>query len=88
MADVVVPVAAVEDKLRVPLVDSVVGEMHHYISAIALIWRLVFVSCKAGQSLFVYVHPKRVDAPQENIYPEIELQAVDQIWFLYVLLNN
>lgn len=87
MPDVVISIAVVEHEVRVPLVDGVVGQVHHHIAAVALTWRLVFARRKTSQPVPVHINSQGIDAPQKDIYPEIKFQTVYQKGPLDVFLH-
>lgn len=49
---------------------------------------VVTLSREPGQSLLVYVYSERVDAGDPHIYPQVELEPVNDQRVVYVLADN
>lgn len=68
----------VKDEVRAVLVDGVVGEMHAHLIEIIRPRSDIWFSGEPGQSLFEDVQPKWVGASYQHVYPQIELQPINQ----------
>ena len=62
--------------------------MHTKVIQVALDWALVLFGSKSGETLFVYKTSQRRNSRYKDIYSEIELKAVDQVWLVQIPLRN
>lgn len=77
----------VENELGVVLIYSVVREMHANIVHVILCRGLVLLRCKSAQTLLIQIDAERVDTCDEDIHPEIKLEAFNQIRLMHVTLD-
>jgi hypothetical protein len=80
-------VAGVEDELLVVLVDRVVCEVDVVVFQVLLPSPLVGFGCEPSEPLLVNVDPERVAAVDEDVYPQVELKALDQVRAVEVRLD-
>lgn len=69
--------AGIEDKLLISLVDGIISEVDEVILEIFLLSLLVILCGKTSQSLLVDVDADWIAAVNEDVYPHIELQAIN-----------
>lgn len=48
--------------------------------------RLELLRCEPRQSFLKHEYPERIHTIDERIYPQIELQPIDQVGIIYILL--
>jgi hypothetical protein len=61
--------------------------MHTYVLHIFTGRSLVGFSRKSTQPFLVEINSQRIDAADQHINSEIELESVDKIWFVHISLN-
>lgn len=69
----------VEHKLRVELIDGIVGEMDECLVKVGRVGLDVRLRRKPCQPLLKQINPKRISTRQQHIYSEIELQPINQV---------
>ena len=69
-------------------IDCVVCEMHAQIAQISWSWCLIFDSCKTSKAIFKDVDSERIDSIDKDIQTKVELEPIDQIWFVHVSLYH
>lgn len=57
-------IARVINKLRILLIDSIIGQMNVLFPEVAFVWSDVLLSRKASQAFLVDVDPHRTDAAE------------------------
>ena len=62
--------------------------MHVQIFKVSFLGPSVSFSGEASDALFEHEDSKRLDTVDEAVDPEIELEVVDQIWFVHVPLGD
>ena len=62
--------------------------MHTLIIDVLIIRLLVLFGCESGKSIFVDIHPERVDSVHKNVDSQIVLITVYQVRLVQVLLND
>lgn len=62
--------------------------MHTLIIDVLVIRLLVLFRCESGKSIFVDIHPERVDSVHKNVDSQIVLITVYQVRLVQVLLND
>jgi len=70
------------------LVDCVVSQMHEQVVQIALARPSVGLSREPGQSLFEQVHAQWLNAKDEHVDSQVELQVVNQVRLGHVPLRD
>lgn len=78
----------IEDELRVVLVDGVIGEVHAGLLHVLTVRGLVFLCREPAQPLFVEIEDQRVHAGDQDVDPEVELEAVDEVGPVEVALHH
>ena len=79
MPHIVLVRVLIENEVITVFVDRVVCQVHAEVTQVAPHWRLINLCCKTSQPLMVDESPKRVDARDQNIDAQIELQFVYQV---------
>jgi hypothetical protein len=72
-----VSLTGIEDEFLIGLVDGIISEMDEIILQVLLLSLLVILSGKARQPFLVNVDADWIAAINEDVYPHIELQAVN-----------
>jgi hypothetical protein len=62
--------------------------MHVKVAHVGVGWFLLLVSAKPDEPIVVQKHPQRVHARHQHVQPQVELESVNQEWFLQVLLHH
>ena len=62
--------------------------MHAEVVQIALDRALVLLGCESGEALFVDKTSQGRNSRNEDVYSEIKLKTVDQIWLVQIPLGN
>lgn len=70
------------------LVDGVVGQMHAEVVEVAAEGRDVVLRREPRQALLVNKDAQRNDTSDQHIYAQIELQIVNEEWFVQVALGD
>ena len=70
------------------LVDRVVGQMHAEVVEVAAEGRDVILRREPRQALLVNEDAQRNDTCDQHIYAQIELQIVNEEWFVQVALGD
>ena len=70
------------------LVDRVVGQMHAEVVEVAAEGRDVVLRREPRQALLVNEDAQRNDTSNQHIYAQIELQIVNEEWFVQVALGD
>lgn len=78
----------VEDELLIGLIDGIVCEVDEIVLQVLLLSLLVFLSGETGQALFVDVDADWIAAINEDVYPHVELQVIDEQWIIDVQLDD
>ena len=80
--------ARVLHKVLALLVDRVVGQMHAEVVEVAAEGRDVVLRREPRQALLVNEDAQRNDTCDQHIYAQIELQIVNEEWFVQVALGD
>jgi hypothetical protein len=62
--------------------------MHEEVIEIPLAWLLVLARGEARKSILMQVNAQRIDAIDENVEPQVILQAIDEVRLLEVALGD
>lgn len=62
--------------------------MHEVISEVLRVWHFIRHGGETGETLFVDVNAQWVNTIQQNVYAEIELQAINKERLLDVALGD
>ena len=71
------PLVLILSKFIRELVDGVVGQMHEVILKVLTVRHFIRHSGKTSKALFVDVYAQRVNTIQQNVYAEIEFEAIN-----------
>ena len=77
----------VEDELIAFFVDGVVGQVHANVFHVLLVGHHVLFCCETSQPVPKDVDPQRIHTSNQHVYPQIELQTVDQVRPTQIPLN-
>lgn len=75
-------------ELGVLFVDGVVGEVLVVVGHVVLVWLGVLLGGEPGQPFVVKVYPEGRKAPDQDVYPEVELEVLDEQGVRQVLLHD
>lgn len=71
-------------KVSIILIDRIICKVAVHIIHIFLVWflklyniRRITFSCEPDNTIIVQIHSQRVDARDEDIYSQIELEVID-----------
>ena len=69
-------------------VDSIVGQVHAQVRYVLIFWQSIFFSGKANQSIIKKENSHRLSPGNQDIYPQIKLQTIQQIWLVKIALYH
>jgi hypothetical protein len=78
----------IKDKVVRVLLDGVVGQVHKEVVEVAVLRSNVLLSRETGEPLLVNEYPQGVNTVDQDIYSEVELQAIDQVGLMEVSLSD
>lgn len=84
---VLLRILIIHELLRV-LVDGVVRQVHLQVGQIRPHGALIGLRGKPGEPLLENVDSQRINPGNEGVNPQVELQAVDQVWLRQVALHH
>lgn len=88
MAEIVLAFFRIEDKVRILLIDSIVGEMHAHIMDV-LFRRLGVLNCsKACQAFSKHEDLEWAHTLEHNVDSKVELQSIDEKRIFNIFLHN
>lgn len=76
------------NKIRVGLVNCIVGQMNPRATHVFRGWFLVLFRAKSDQAFFEQENPKRIAREDQNVHSHVELESLDQQRLLNVFLND
>ena len=80
--------AFILDKVARLLIDRVVSQVHAKVIQIRRGWTLVLLRRKPCKTIFVNIDAKRCDAVYKHVDAQIKLEAINQVGFVHVPLDN